>query len=401
MMVQTLGSELELHVCSDKPTADKIARFCGYIFRPPVEDWARSLLSGAHPTTHPEHFIYVCDARGEIVSSLCMILQTWRFESVSLKVGQIELVGTDAAWRRRGLIRAQMSVFDDLLREHGCALSCVQGLAGVYQRLGYDYAIPLKGGVRLWVGQIAAAPIALSGRYTLRPAEPHDVAKLVELYEREMQPLMISSVRDAALWHYQESQPAASEHAYETYVIERGDRVVTGYFRLPHHCKSPTVIVRELSVDSYDAFLMVLDFAKRRARQAGFDTVTLQLPETSRARHAARYLGAQELDPFAWQVRVFDWPELFRQISPVLEQRLADSLLTGWTGTLPIRLIESGMLRLTINNGKTQTVEFESASVGDWFVEAPAGLLCQLVMGYRSSEELQSWHPDFQVRAAA
>lgn len=400
MMVQTLGSELELHVCSDQATADKIARFCGDIFRPSVEQWARLLLSGDHPTVRAEHFIYVSDARGEIVSSLCLILQTWQFEGVSLPVGQVELVGTDTAYRRRGLIRAQMSVFDDLLRKHGCALSCVQGLPGVYQKLGYDYAIPLRGGVRLWAGQIPPATAA-TGRYRLRPALPGDAEKLSDLYDREMQPLMLSSVRDHALWLYQEAQPVESEHAYETYVVERDDGAIAGYFRLPQHSKAASVTLRELSVESFDALLMVLDFARERAVRAGFETVTLQLPVTNRARQAARYLGAQELDPFAWQVRVFDWPELFRQIASVLERRLGASLLAGWSGTVPFSLIGTGTLRLRIDDGKINSCEDDGSSSADWLVNAPSGLLCQLVFGYRSSEELQSWHPDFQVRPEA
>ena len=288
-------------------------------------------------------------AANQIVSSLCLLLQEWRYEAVIISVGQAELVGTDPAFGRRGLIRAQMSVFDDMLHANGCVLSCVQGIPGLYQRLGYEYAVPLKGGVRLWISQIPSLPESTPSR--VRPCESRDIPTLCGLYNAEMQSLMLSSVRDEALWHYQEIQPVESKHAYETYVLER-DGAVTGYFRLPRHSKASSVVVCELSVDHYDALMVVLDFARQRAIQAGFDSVVLQLPVTHRAIYAARYLGAQDITPFAWQVRVVDWPGFLRAISSVLEHRLASSLLAGWTGVLPIHLIDVGTLRITIEDGQ-------------------------------------------------
>jgi hypothetical protein len=159
-------------------------------------------------------------------------------------------------------------------------------------------------------------------------------------------------------------------------------------------------VIRELSVDRYDALLVVLGLAKQRAITLGLDSVILQLPLTHKAVQAARYLGAQEITPFAWQVRVVDWPGFLKQISPVLERRLGSSLLADWTGVLTVHLIDLGTLEIPIEGGKIGDVALIDSN-NTWDVESPSGLMCQLVLGYRASNELLAWHPDFQVRPSA
>jgi len=398
VLIRNLDSRLAL-CTADSASSERVAKFNEAIFtRPSVGIWARLLLAGKRPGTSAEHFLFVEDTiTKEVVSSLCFLLQQWRYDGVTLNVGQVELVGTDPSFRKKGLIRAQMGAFDEMLKKHGCTLSCVQGVPGIYQRLGYEYAVPLKGGVHLWINQIPA--MSESELYRLRPCELSDIPILCGLYNTEMRSLLLSAVRDEALWRYQETQPPESEHAYETYILER-EGSVTGYFRLPRHSKGASVVIRELSVDRYNALLVVLGFARQRAVELGLDSVILQLPLTHKAVQAARYLGAQVVTPFAWQVRVMDWKGFLRQISPVLERRLSSSLLLDWSGVLSIHLIGLETLEIAIERGKIGDVVLTDDS-RTWDVESPPGLLCQLTLGYRASDELMAWHPDFQVRPSA
>ncbi len=387
-----------LLVCSASGTdIDNLVRFHHEVFRPSVGVWSKLFLSGLRPGTSVEHFLYVKDIKTDsIVSSLCFLFQKWRYADVFINVGQIELVGTAPIWRRQGLIRMQMPMFDDLLHAHQCVLACVQGIPGIYQRFGYEYAVPLKGGVHLLISQIPSPPVPCS--YSLRLCELRDIPLLCGMYNAGMESLSLSSVRDESLWFYQESQPVESEHAYETYVLERGG-IIIGYFRMPRHSTS-AVVIRELNVDCYEALLFVFDFARCRALQMGLGAIRLQLPMTHPAIQASRYLGAQEITPFAWQVRVVDWPAFLKQISPVLECRLRVSLLAKWTGRLCIHLIDQGTLRITVEKGRFSEFDF-SDHIEAWDVESPSGLFCQLVLGYRNSQALMTWHPDFQVRLEA
>ncbi len=55
--------------------------------------------------------------------------------------------------------------------------------------------------------------------------------------------------------------------------------------------------------------------------------------------------------PYAWYLRVPDVPAFIRHIAPVLERRLARSILTGYTGDLKVDFYNGG-LRLHFEQGK-------------------------------------------------
>jgi len=58
--------------------------------------WGSTYRNGAHPTvTDVKILVVVEPASHEVVSSLVLILQTWRYETIDLTVGRIELVKTD------------------------------------------------------------------------------------------------------------------------------------------------------------------------------------------------------------------------------------------------------------------------------------------------------------------
>ena len=72
-----------------------------------VAAWVCDLMGSDHPTMGPADFTVVEDQRaGTIVSSLCLISQTWTYAGIAFGVGRPELVGTHPDYRNRGLIRA-------------------------------------------------------------------------------------------------------------------------------------------------------------------------------------------------------------------------------------------------------------------------------------------------------
>src|SRR5947209_16482192 len=54
------------------------------------------LMSEGHPSFEPRDFIMVEDrTTGKIVSSMCLISQTWAYEGIPFKFGQPDIVSTD------------------------------------------------------------------------------------------------------------------------------------------------------------------------------------------------------------------------------------------------------------------------------------------------------------------
>ena len=106
--------------------------------------------------------------------------------------------------------------------------------------------------------------------------------------------------------------------------------------------------------------------------------------------------------PYAWYLRVPDVPAFIRCIAPVLEARLARSILIGYTGELKIDFYQDG-LRLQFDQGRLTAVEpWRAPAYGD---EAGAGcpalVFLQLLFCYRSLADLRAFLPDVWANAEA
>ncbi|MEZ4662124.1 MAG: hypothetical protein R2911_31625 [Caldilineaceae bacterium] len=67
-------------------------------------------------------------------------------------------------------------------------------------------------------------------------------------------------------------------------------------------------------------------------------------------------LATQISPPYAWYLRVPDVPAFIQHVAPVLEERLAQSILVGYSGALAIDFYRSG-LRLHFEQGLLKAVE--------------------------------------------
>src|SRR3954465_7220556 len=94
-----------------------------------VRVWTEDMMRGDHPTTNAGDFLIVEDTKsGAIASSLCLISQTWSYAGIPFGVGRVETVGTHPAYRRRGLVRAQMDVVHAWSAARG---ELVQAIGGI------------------------------------------------------------------------------------------------------------------------------------------------------------------------------------------------------------------------------------------------------------------------------
>ena len=58
-----------------------------------------------------------------------------------LIVAMLEMVATHPEYRHRGLVRAQIRRFHEVVRERGFDLSLIEGIPYYYRQYGYGYAI--------------------------------------------------------------------------------------------------------------------------------------------------------------------------------------------------------------------------------------------------------------------
>ena len=206
---------------------EALAQFNGRIhgddgFNAFVAQWTREFASPSHPTCGPDNVTMVEDtSTGQIVSSMCLIPQTWTFDGIPFPVGRPEAVGTDPAYRRRGLVRAQ---FDVLHAKSDGAGHLAQGITGIpwyYRQFGYEYAIDLDGGRCVYPALIAPLKEGEARRIASVVATPDDLPLVMELYDRDCARSLVACPRSAAEWRRIE--------------FRRVYRVAHAYSRAAHH----------------------------------------------------------------------------------------------------------------------------------------------------------------------
>ena len=196
-----LGDGLWVRSVADAQDVERLAAFTGTVHNAGVGDMTRQLILH-HPHTRPEHWLFCEDeTTDQIVSTLCLIPWTMRYEQVPLKAGEMGIVATHPEYRRRGLIRALAARHEELLHVGGYALSHIQGIPYFYRQFGFEYAMPLEGGWRVELHAIPDAP-ACAARRSFRQATVDDLPVLARMYDTAAGDLAIHAVRSADEWRY-------------------------------------------------------------------------------------------------------------------------------------------------------------------------------------------------------
>lgn len=395
--------------------ADALVAFNSMIHRRPgtsepdvgIAAWTHDLVARPHPTTGPGDFTVVEDTRtGQIVSTLCLISQTWSYGGVSFGVGRPELVGTLPEYRRRGLIRAQFEVIHRWSAERGELVQAITGIPNYYRQFGYEMALDLHGGRGAYPADFPTLKAGESEPFLVRLAGEADLPFLSATYQHANRRSLVSAERDEAIWRYELiGQSEANGTAQELAIVESADGRPVGI--LGHQTRLWND--RVLGVDLYElapatSWLAVtpsvLRFLKRVGEAAAAHTgktLATVLFRTGSDHPAVRVFPdvfVRTDNPYSWYIRVPDLPAFLRRIAPVLERRLADSLAPGYTGELHLSFYRDGM-HLTFLEGRLADVVAEAPRDDVRSDAAFPGLaFLQLLFGHRSLGELRQAFPD-------
>jgi GNAT superfamily N-acetyltransferase len=391
----------------------------------PVEAVAfstRDLMMRPHPTFDAGGFTLVEDTRTHaIVSTLCLIPQTWSYGGIEFGVGRPEFVGTHPDYRRRGLIRAQFEVVHGWSARMGHQVQAITGIPYFYRQFGYEMGLALGGG--RW-GPKPSVPKLKDGEaepYRVRPAQDADIPFIARLYYEATKRYLITCARDETLWRYElNGRTRNSDDWLEIRVVDTAEGEPVGFLihlpklwknRLPiqaYELKSgvswlavtPTVLRYGLTTGEKYAAVE----SREKAKEKTCEGCTLGLGAEHPAYTATDDWLPHTNKPYAWYVRVPDLPGFLRHITPVLEQRLAESPFVGYTAELKISFYRDG-LRLAFEDGHLAAVEpWQSTPADRSSAEFPDLTFLQLLFGYRTFEELDyafadCWAKNAKVRA--
>lgn len=387
-----------------------------------VAAWTQDLLEGRHPHVGPGEFCVAEDTHsGRIVSSLCLISQTWSYGGIAVSVGQPELVGTHPDYRGQGLVRRQFGVLHEWSAARGQQVLAIDGIPGFYHQFGYGMALALRGELSIAIAAAHATEPTLP--YRVRAAGEPDVAFIADTESRGRRRYLVAACRDPSDWRRElHGRSPRSQAHVALAIVEAPDGSPVGFLvHAPRLLGTfMTLIAYELIPSaSWEAVTpSVLQYLRttgeRYAATAAMrcDRIGLCLGSDHPAYVVIRHLAPRDEGAYAWQLRVPDLPTFLRHVAPVLERHLAQSVVAGYSGQLRVSFYRGG-LRLLLESGRLVEIMPWQVPLGLKGIEKgvpstaeradasfPDRTFLQLVFGYRSLDELQYAFPDCLVRTA-
>ncbi|MDX1613519.1 MAG: GNAT family N-acetyltransferase [Candidatus Promineifilaceae bacterium] len=366
-----------------------------------LKQWTRDLMSGRHPTTGPADVVIVEDESdaGQIVSTTTLINQTWRYGEISFGCGRPELVGTAEEYRRRGLVREQFKVIHALSAAKGQLVQAITGIPWYYRQFGYEMALALGGSRRIELSRIKSLSKDKQERFQLRRATVDDLAAVAELYQRHCQDSLVSCQRGEAVWRYELSAPDERHvNQPDRHLVETKDGEVVGYVAYSFQPKPGWI--SELAVKSDYAMREVALFVLRtlKARiladhdlaKEDISGLTVRLGTDHPTYRALKPELENQRPPYAYFMRVPDLNGFLLHLKPVLEERLADSVMAGYSGELKLNFYKS-QTKMSFDAGRLVQVEpYSPSGFFDGHGYFPDLIFLKLLFGYRSFDELKS-----------
>jgi predicted N-acetyltransferase YhbS len=394
-----MDSKYRIRRAESPEDVEKLRDHFNEIFHPQEVGGFAEMISLHLPGMKDERwFIAAKEETGEIASAFALIPWTWEMAGIKLKVAERGIVGTREGHRKKGLMKLLSREFDATLEEEGFDLSVVQGIPGFYHRFGYHYSIPLEPHIDIPL-HLVPDSTGDGEAYKFRLAGTGDIPFLAGEDERYRRSNFLSVYRDDAHWKYLLTYSQKTEYGSEFWIMEgkgaEGKRAEGKYyFRIPREGFGAGLIVSEISEDiSDDGLLNLLAFCKKKAVERGKPYIRLNISIESIAAKTALSFGASSGRPYAWQIKVPDKTRLLEKMAPVLEARLKESSLAGFSGVLRLDFYTEH-IDLSWSDGHLESVRSGGEGECDKTLFLSDDLFAPFVLGHRSWRELQYTRPD-------
>ncbi len=364
--------------------------------------WSSDLWSGSHPTCKPSDFTLVEDVQaGKVVSSMCIIPQTWSYGGIPFGCGQVELVATVPAYRQRGLVRKQFEVIHALGDSRGELMQCIRGINWFYSQFGYEKALNAGGTRVLYHRDLSTAKESEEKAYHLREAQTRDRSFIREVYEYASRRYILNVVRSPELWDYEfTGRSEDSKLRREWLIIERTGGEPLGYVQYrPDVPNIITQIELKPGVGYLNLTPTLLHSVWMHSAQlhpdGGMETLDLRLG------HGHPIYPLLPKNPTShgyhnWYVHIPDVVAFLRHIRSALEANLVGTIAEGYSGELTLSFYWNA-IELKFERGKITDISWLNR-VYVWgestYANFPDLTFWQLVCGRRSFRELAEAFPD-------
>jgi hypothetical protein len=359
-----------------------------------------------------------------VVACTCFWRHEWSYGSVRFGVGQPEMVATAPDYRNRGLVRSLMEMVHARSAAEGHLVQAITGIPYFYRQFGYEYVLDLGGSRVMPVTAAPDKPGDEPDRYHLRPATLADAPQMLAFYNQRRRASLVWHETDETYWRHLveawddpvvvERGPILTGHNGRMYMITDEEGKLCGSVWLAAKRWQHDLIIYQLELLPQVNWQAVMPGLLRVLRRYGES-----LPTTERNQEPFRELRfalgrshpvydllSEELLPdveplYARYLRVPDVPAFIHRIAPVLEERLACSILTRHSGALKFDFYRGG-LHLHFERGKLVAIEpWRALHEDDGDAGCPPLIFLQLLFGYRSLDELRATFPDVWANRGA
>ena len=393
-VIDSMDSKYRIRRAESPDDAGLLRRHYDGIFLPEeVGAFCETIFSHLPGMKNERWFIAVEEETGEIASAFALLPWTWEMAGIRLKVAEMGIVGTGEGHRNKGLMRRLHREFDATLAEEGFDLAVVQGIPGFYRRFGYYYSIPLEPHIDIPLHLVPDSTGEGKG-YDFRLAGEGDIPFLLGEDEGYRRSNFISVFRDEAHWKYLLTYGQRAGCSSQFWIMEGRETQERFYFRISRQGFGAGLIVSEISEGiSDDALTSLFAFCKKACAERNKPYIRMNLAGESTAAKTAISFGASVGRPYAWQIKIPDRARFLGKIAPVLEARLKESSLKGFTGTLRLD-IYCEQIDLNWSEGRLESVTQGRGGECEKTFFIPEDLFIPLVLGHRSWRELQYTRPD-------
>ena len=303
----------------------------------------RDLMSGDHPTCKASDFTVVEDTQtGKIVSSLCLISQTWIYSGIPFKLGQPEFVATEPEYRRRGLVRKQLEVIHALSETREELMQGITGIPWYYRLFGYEMALDMEAGQVIDGIHIPTLKKGETETCRLRSRTDADNAFIQDLYEAAIQHYVFACPRTSEMWAYEfNGRSAGSDTRHEFLLIEDMEGTRLGYVQHVQWCYENFLILR-MELKPGVGYLNLIPSLLRALWEKAKTTPVIAENDNPKAIGVQFMLGREhpvykvfpksvvrKAPPYAWYIRVPDLIAFLRHIQPALEKHLIGTVAEG------------------------------------------------------------------------
>ncbi len=373
-------------------------------------EWVRMMMDGRHASAAAGTVAIAEDREnGRIASVITTCPQNWQYAGIELRALNITEVGTHPDYQGQGHVNALMGMIHSELAENAAYdFSLVWGIPWFYTRFGYVQTLASK-------ASVAYARTGILARwgegcpYTIRPFEQQDIPFAVELHQHSANDSLVSFPYDANYWQMFVFDYFESNRDQYRVIEQDGRRI--GVFVHYTFC--------DRGIGSYMFDLVsgiswlevlpwvtgyLLDYGDKQLAAEGrsIEWVRYSLRQGHPVYEIMKDCYSRERQPEKNYYRITDMRQFLLRIAPVLEKRIAESFLCGYTRIVTLQLFGlERVLHIEFSSGRIADIAWIPAEHRFHDLHMPVDTFMQLLFGQQGIEdytadyrEVGSWNDD-------